>query len=841
MLIMRTFRLALCLLLCAAASLVAQQPAPGEQPTFRADVALVEVATVVVDKAGNPIGDLTADDFEILENGAPRPLASLRRLVVRNRGENRLATSIGDARVETLATNVGIADAPAFVLVLDDLNTSPFDAHRVIRAGLGVLEALPREALVAVVTTSGLGGSLFTLSAPGGEHAERVKAFRGRLLLTGARAPEFARRMVVGQPQLGSSVDAPCGQVAFDENQSQDCGDPTRAARRAQVIESVGQLLGRAGSRRKVVFWVTEDMGVSPLDPQGNQDAQRAALQRVLNADVAVYPVNPREGHADVRTQADLQEGDRGDNRPDRRTGGLVRFGPGDGALGTQGGQTLEFNTDDMVAVTLDQMARESGGRWITNANDLETVLAAVVRQNATSYLLAFESAYATTPGRHRIEVRVRRDNAQVFARRGYIVADTVEAASATTSSNTNSGTLLREMVGGTVAQGQLPMHVQVIPEFATGREGRALVTIQLDATAADASAVEVLVVAVDNDGNMGVPQAFRLTPSDTDDGDGWTFTTPIALARGAHQVRVAAATTDGTRSGLVLVPVEIVEPGNRLVMAPAVLLGNTTDAQVAPTLTRTFDVGMPIGVQAEVAGRPVRDQRVTMAASLRDGRGEVVREADAVLDSGPRPDRARATAVLSTTGVIPGEYMLVTEALAVERAEVVRHAIPVTLREASPDRVGADLTTGAGSASPPPDGTGTSLDADGSRTARSAVPTGVTTLPVAHGPTSLFDRGGTHVIRTADAWQLFWKHLPTRQAAPDIDFDRVTVLAVVLGDEPGQVPEVTGSRADGADLVVEWRATAADEPVASSRAARPFVVVGITDYDGPVRFERVE
>ena len=81
----------------------------------------------------------------------------------------------------------------------------------------------------------------------------------------------------------------------------------------------------------------------------------------------------------------------------------------------------MQLETDDMVAVTLDGLARETGGRWIRWTNDLDKELGRIVRQNGTSYLLAYESPSADDPGRHRISVRVRRTDARVYARRGYI------------------------------------------------------------------------------------------------------------------------------------------------------------------------------------------------------------------------------------------------------------------------------------------------------------------------------------------------------------------------------------------------------------------------------------
>src|SRR5690606_27045023 len=102
----------------------------------------------------------------------------------------------------------------------------------------GLLGAIPEDALVTVVTTSGIGGQLLTLSPPGPEHAERIRAFRGRVLLAGAKDRSYIQT-------TPSSVNAPCGVGSAVPN-SQDCADPTRAARRAHVIDAIAQILSRA-------------------------------------------------------------------------------------------------------------------------------------------------------------------------------------------------------------------------------------------------------------------------------------------------------------------------------------------------------------------------------------------------------------------------------------------------------------------------------------------------------------------------------------------------------------------------------------------------------------------
>ncbi len=56
------------------ASVAGDESAPPQQPTFRSSVSLVSVNAVVKDRNGRPVRDLRREDFQILENGAPRPI-----------------------------------------------------------------------------------------------------------------------------------------------------------------------------------------------------------------------------------------------------------------------------------------------------------------------------------------------------------------------------------------------------------------------------------------------------------------------------------------------------------------------------------------------------------------------------------------------------------------------------------------------------------------------------------------------------------------------------------------------------------------------------------------------
>ena len=48
---------------------------PQEQPALRVTTRLVEVNVIVQDRAGQPVSDLTRDDFVVLDKGREQPIA----------------------------------------------------------------------------------------------------------------------------------------------------------------------------------------------------------------------------------------------------------------------------------------------------------------------------------------------------------------------------------------------------------------------------------------------------------------------------------------------------------------------------------------------------------------------------------------------------------------------------------------------------------------------------------------------------------------------------------------------------------------------------------------------
>ena len=513
-------------------------------------------------------------------------------------------------------------------MLLDDLNVSAYDSHRAIRGGLGVLGALPPDALVSVVNTSGEGGALLTLGRPNQGHAERVKAFRGQYLVNKA-------------PSAGASwVDTPC---SGGGGLARLHGPDTRGATRASPVgASASSSRERAPAARcssgSSRTWASRRSTRRATGRPSSRD-----LQRLLGGDVTLYAVDPRENFAPT------------DGRPvmtDRRTGGRMRAGTADTQFGGRGGSTMSLNTDDMVGVPLSQITRETGGRWIQNANNVEKLVAQVVTQNLSSYVLAYESAVSKVEGTHKIEVKVKRRGAKVSSRRAFVVAPAGAPAGPLPASTDIATARLREVIQGGVPFGSLALKVHVAPQFTAEGPARALVTVRVDEdTATDASTIDLLVLAADDTGKVGSIERFAMSrPSP---GVPWEGSITLTLERGPYQLRIAASTPDGVRTGLLLHPIDMRAPSGDLLLGVPTLLGED-DAGVRPTLSRTFPVGHPLAYQVEIAGDTVKEgqgvgacppprcvgRRARRAGGNDGGRGR----ARAAASHGPGRDRRRRT-----------------------------------------------------------------------------------------------------------------------------------------------------------------------------------------------------
>jgi VWFA-related protein len=143
-------RISLVFVVLLAATLTASQaPAPPpQQPTFRGGTNLVQVDAVVTDSDRRPIVDLTATDFEVLDDGKPVAVDRVRFLGADvYSGDSTLAPIHSHDDEEREASR---DDVHVYAIVLDDYHVPRMSELRVIEPLLAFVEQLPATDLVAL-------------------------------------------------------------------------------------------------------------------------------------------------------------------------------------------------------------------------------------------------------------------------------------------------------------------------------------------------------------------------------------------------------------------------------------------------------------------------------------------------------------------------------------------------------------------------------------------------------------------------------------------------------------------------------------------------------------------
>ena len=111
--------------MAALAALSAQQP-PPQPPTFRAEANLVRVDVTVVDRHGEPVTTLTADDFAVEEDGAPQTVQSFKFVSADGQPPPGDNVSLPIRSPEHAAAEAARDDVRVFVIFWDEYHIGRF-------------------------------------------------------------------------------------------------------------------------------------------------------------------------------------------------------------------------------------------------------------------------------------------------------------------------------------------------------------------------------------------------------------------------------------------------------------------------------------------------------------------------------------------------------------------------------------------------------------------------------------------------------------------------------------------------------------------------------------------
>ena len=399
-----------------AASAAAQTPAPSpsQQQTFRTSTIVVEVDASVTNGKNQFATGLTADDFEVLEDGSPQKIQRV-YLVTGNTvtGTGEPAPVSAEAPVP-LAPPPAVAPPRVFVLLFDQDHLQAGAFKRLQEAALAFLNKEFKQGDVGgVVIGNTMAGNQLT-----SDHEALLTAVRNAK----PTAAKTARRVeALDWPRFNS--DAEAIRIALSNDSTvlaqvvrRACDDDPDICKKydptPDVMNKARTIVGelRLPARRTVMTLQALASGLARLPGRKNiilmtegffVEESWADLRQIVGAaarsNVRIYSLDGRG--LDTRQLNDLHQMS---------------------VMDAGGGMPLEaYNT---IEDGPNALSNDTGGYSIRRTNDFTGALSEIARDASNYYVISYSPSNATLDGSFRkIAVRVKRSGLTVRARRGYL------------------------------------------------------------------------------------------------------------------------------------------------------------------------------------------------------------------------------------------------------------------------------------------------------------------------------------------------------------------------------------------------------------------------------------
>ena len=424
--------------LTLALTLTATAQQPGDKPAFGAEATAVVVDVVVRDKQGKPVTDLTAKDFELLEDNVPQEIATLTLVA-----PERAAETAGAAAAAPASESGQASTGPTFVaLVFDRLSPEAralaqkgatayletaqprdFAGVFVIDQALSTIQTYTndRDKLRAAIESAGTRASAPLAAGQGRPGSVAGGDTNPRTPVT-AGAESQGRGTATGQPPptpgqgATDSASADANRLAsmvadrmersYDTMMRDQQGFATTSGLLA-LVDSLGTLPGR-----KTVVFFAEGIAIPPA-VQAQFDSVVATANR---ANVSVYTVDA----AGLRVHSRASE-----TASQVKALGAAGVGDVERTDNQAYMRDLEQNEDilrDDPAVGLTMLAQRTGGFMINNSNDLQRGFRQIDADRRFHYLLTYVPKNTEFKGEfRRIAVKVPSRSLSVRSRSGYV------------------------------------------------------------------------------------------------------------------------------------------------------------------------------------------------------------------------------------------------------------------------------------------------------------------------------------------------------------------------------------------------------------------------------------
>jgi VWFA-related protein len=629
---MRKFALLLLIAVVVLQSPVLQgqgTQAPGV--TFQVEVNYVDVDAVVTDGQGNFVTGLTRDDFEVFENGRPQKIDTFSMVEIPVEKPAEFVYQGRPVAADT-QTNRKPFDGRVYVIVLDDLDVSAMRSTPVKDAARKfVREFMGANDLAAVVYTSGRKDAAQEFTTNRELLVASIDKFIGQRMrsLSLERLDSYYQTIAFGYTSQ-NNADPSTGNISSQDQAGYGrVSDPTELERGTRAIgvldtlKNTAEFLGSVRGRRKALLFFSEGIDYPIRDVFGAHDAttviraSQDAISMAARANVNFYAIDPR-GLAGMTT--DFMEGagianGAGSSGPVIMVPGTNT--PSSGVTGASGGifsvqdeLMQEFRTSQD---TLRELTEETGGFASLNTNNVAPAFERIVNANSRYYVLGYYPPTHPRDGRfHKIEVRVKRPNLRVEARKGYASprGRTPEerkreeearlARDARRPDGKRTSTPLLTALASPIPQSGLTFTVQAAPFKNTANEASIALAIELDgsklpysepnAKGMVSNKIELSFFGLNAQGKAIAPAwteldlTLRPETRDRVTAYGVRANPRISLPPGRYQIKVGARESVGGLAGSVFYDLEVPDFRKERLMVGGLLM-TTPSVQQTPSI----------------------------------------------------------------------------------------------------------------------------------------------------------------------------------------------------------------------------------------------------------------
>lgn len=380
-----------------------QQP---EQDVVRITTNLVQIDAIVTDKSGNQVTNLTANDFELLQDGKPQKIVNFSYVNTETPNQTPSASTGKNDKKAILPPPVRVRPGNAgrlITFIVDDGNCAA--SHMGMIASEEGLEKFVNEQmqpndLVAVYQTRS-GSSVFQQYTS--DKAQLLRVIRkirwyppsGTCALSDGSFYEAARSNPI---------------ESDEERQRREASEDS--SRNNQVVGTIGVLryvvrgLEKV-SGRKVVFLLSDGM---PIRGRGGAvlsatDALRDVTDLANRASVVINPIDVRG----VFSTSIIEAQDEVSTRDNPNASDKI----------IAAREAAVHSGDDGLFF----LADETGGRFYTNNNFLDVPVRRALSLEKGYYLVGYQPDEETFKGKqfHKIKVKVNRPELRVLSRSGFV------------------------------------------------------------------------------------------------------------------------------------------------------------------------------------------------------------------------------------------------------------------------------------------------------------------------------------------------------------------------------------------------------------------------------------